>query len=186
MGCLVVGVAGQPTQSLPYEDTLARIKQARRPLELTFRRLHAVRDPPPFMGRFWQGYLRLFLPLRSSAVDDIVIGSSPAILPREGSGGLGTGEGGAGEDGGAGGANGGSGSGSGDAGRKEEPSLTRPHSSSSRAALGSLGPPPRTRSTSSSWSKNWKRLSCCMGASRPGPSSPGAMSRPLAQQEFRG
>jgi hypothetical protein len=61
IGSLVAAVGSTPTLGVSYEDVVKKIKQQPRPFELTFRRLHAVRDPQsPHHGRLWQGLLYLF------------------------------------------------------------------------------------------------------------------------------
>ena len=61
--CCVFAVANYPTllAGNTYEEALARVKGSSRPMELTFWRLHATRDPPPYQGRLWQGFLRTFV-----------------------------------------------------------------------------------------------------------------------------
>eukprot|EP00614_Pseudopedinella_elastica_P009980 CAMPEP_0172587136 /NCGR_PEP_ID=MMETSP1068-20121228/6249_1 /TAXON_ID=35684 /ORGANISM="Pseudopedinella elastica, Strain CCMP716" /LENGTH=208 /DNA_ID=CAMNT_0013382061 /DNA_START=195 /DNA_END=818 /DNA_ORIENTATION=+ len=63
VGCVVVAVGSASVTSLPYEEVVKRIKATPRPVAITFQRLHATRDGPPFHGRLWQGYLRTFLPM---------------------------------------------------------------------------------------------------------------------------
>lgn len=60
VGSLVVAVGHTSTVTFPYEEVIRRIKASPKPLELTFRRLHATHDPAPHIGRLWQGFLRIF------------------------------------------------------------------------------------------------------------------------------
>ena len=83
--CIIVGVSGQngSTVLLPYEEVLQRIREAARPTDLTFHRLHAVRDVAPFYRRFWQGYLRVYLPMPRDAGNGNVKGDrKPFALER--------------------------------------------------------------------------------------------------------
>ena len=61
VGSFIVAVSHVNTIGLDYLDVIKRVKVANRPLDITFRRLHATRDPPPHLGRLWQGFLRIFV-----------------------------------------------------------------------------------------------------------------------------